>query len=153
MTKRAMSKFALVVSMALGLSAPAIAIPPAHTPEQLPTLQPQEQHGVASGRVARFFTRDHFKQMELDNALSAQILERYLEMLDYNKMFLLQKDVEQADEYRELFDDMILTGKLNAAYSLYEKSLQRRFDRYTYALSLLDEEQPLDFTVAGDKYY
>ncbi|MBR9906632.1 MAG: carboxy terminal-processing peptidase [Gammaproteobacteria bacterium] len=153
MTKRAMSKFALAVSVALGLSATAVAIPPAHTPEELPELQPQEQHGVASGRVARFFTRDHFKQMQLDNALSAQILERYLEMLDYNKMFLLQQDIEQASEYRELFDDMILTGKLNAAYSLYDKSLQRRFERYTYALSLLDEEQPFDFSKPDDKYY
>lgn len=153
MTKRAMSKFALAISVAIGFSATAIAIPPAHTPEELPQLQPQEQHGVASGRVARFFTRDHFKQMQLDNELSAQILERYLDMLDYNKMFLLQKDVEQAGEYRDLFDDMILTGKLNAAYSVYDKSLQRRFERYTYALSLLDEEKPFDFTKADDKYY
>ena len=153
MTKRAMSKFALAISVAIGFSATAIAIPPAHTPEELPQLQPQEQHGVASGRVARFFTRDHFKQMQLDNALSAQILERYLDMLDYNKMFLLQKDVDQAGEYRDLFDDMILTGKLNAAYSVYDKSLQRRFERYTYALSLLDAEQPFDFTKADDKYY
>lgn len=153
MTKRAMSKFTLAIAMAVGLSTPALAIPPAHTADQLPELQPQEQHGVASGRVARFFTRDHFKQMDLNNALSAQILERYLEMLDYNKMFLLQNDIDQASEYRELFDDMILTGKLNAAYSLYEKSLQRRFDRYTYALSLLDKDKPFDFSVAGDKYY
>ena len=153
MTKRAMSKFALAISVAVGFSATAIAIPPAHTPEELPQLQPEEQHGVASGRVARFFTRDHFKQMQLDNALSAQILDRYLDMLDYNKMFLLQKDVDQAGEYRDLFDDMILTGKLNAAYSVYDKSLQRRFERYTYALSLLDAEQPFDFTKADDKYY
>ncbi|CUA82758.1 carboxy terminal-processing peptidase [Pseudidiomarina woesei] len=153
MTKRAMSKFALAISVAIGFSATAIAIPPAHTPEELPQLQPQEQHGVASGRVARFFTREHFKQMQLDNELSAQILDRYLDMLDYNKMFLLQKDVEQAGEYRDLFDDMILTGKLNAAYSVYDKSLQRRFERYTYALSLLDEEKPFDFTKADDKYY
>ncbi|RUO61186.1 carboxy terminal-processing peptidase [Pseudidiomarina marina] len=153
MTKRVKFKSALIVSLAAAISSAAWAIPPAHSPDELPQLKPQEQHAVASGRVARFFTRDHFKQMELDNALSEQILERYLEMLDYSKMFLLAKDVEQAQEYKHLFDDMILTGKLNAAYSLYSKSLDRRFERYTYALSLLDEEQPFDFTVAGDKYH
>ncbi|WP_417665211.1 carboxy terminal-processing peptidase [Pseudidiomarina sp.] len=153
MTKRVISKFALAVSLSAGLSAAALAIPPAHSPDELPQLKPQEQHGVASHRVARFFTRDHFKQMELDNELSSQILSRYLDMLDYSKMFLLQDDVDQAQEYKQLFDDMILTGKLNAAYSLYEKSLNRRFERYSYALSLLDEEQPFDFTVAGDKYH
>ncbi|RWU12160.1 carboxy terminal-processing peptidase [Pseudidiomarina gelatinasegens] len=153
MTKRVISKFALAVSLSAGLSAAALAIPPAHSPDELPQLKPQEQHGVASHRVARFFTRDHFKQMELDNELSSQILSRYIDMLDYSKMFLLQDDVDQAQEYKQLFDDMILTGKLNAAYSLYEKSLNRRFERYSYALSLLDEEQPFDFTVAGDKYH
>lgn len=153
MTKRVKFKSALVISLTAAISSAAWAIPPAHSPDELPQLKPQEQHPVASGRVARFFTRDHFKQMELDNALSEQILERYLEMLDYSKMFLLANDVEQAQEYKHLFDDMILTGKLNAAYSLYAKSLDRRFERYTYALSLLDEEQPFDFTVAGDKYH
>src|SRR5690554_5132589 len=153
MTKRVMSKFAISIALALGFSTAAIAIPPAHSPDELPQLKPQEQHAVASGRVARFFTRDHFKQMELNNALSSEILDRYLDMLDYSKMFMLQKDIEQAEEYRQLFDDMILTGKLNAAYALYDKSLQRRFERYTFALSLLDEKQPMDFTEAGDKYY
>lgn len=153
MTKRVKFKSALVISLTAAISSAAWAIPPAHSPDELPQLKPQEQHPVASGRVARFFTRDHFKQMELDNALSEQILERYLEMLDYSKMFLLANDIEQAQEYKHLFDDMILTGKLNAAYSLYTKSLDRRFERYTYALSLLDEEQPFDFTVAGDKYH
>lgn len=153
MTKRVISKFALAVSLSAGFSAAALAIPPAHSPDELPQLKPQEQHGVASHRVARFFTRDHFKQMELDNELSSQILSRYIDMLDYSKMFLLQDDVDQAQEYQQLFDDMILTGKLNAAYSLYEKSLNRRFERYSYALSLLDEEQPFDFAVAGDKYH
>jgi carboxyl-terminal processing protease len=153
MTKRVKFKSALIVSLAAVMSTAAVAIPPTHSPDELPQLKPQEQHPVASGRVARFFTRDHFKQMELDNQLSEQILERYLEMLDYSKMFMLAADVEQAQEYKHLFDDMILTGKLNAAYSLYSKSLDRRFERYTYALSLLDEEQPFDFTVANDKYH
>src|SRR5690554_2466403 len=153
MIKRACLKVAIAVSLSTLAVSGALAVPPAHSPDEIPELKPQQQHVVASGRIAKFFTRDHFKQMELDNALSEQILTRYLEMLDYSKMFLLANDVEQAQEYKHLFDDMILTGKLNAAYSLYKNSLQRRFERYEYALSLLDTEQPFDFTLADDKYY
>ena len=131
----------------------ALAVPPAHSPDELPALQPEEQHGTASQRVTTYFTRYHFKQMELNNQLSGEILERYLEMLDYNKMFLLAEDVAQAEEYRNLFDDMIGSGKLQPAYRLYRTLLERRFERFEYALSLLDPEQPFNFAVDGDRYY
>ncbi|PWW15126.1 MULTISPECIES: carboxy terminal-processing peptidase [Pseudidiomarina] len=153
MSKKGFTRKAIAVFIGLSLSQVALALPPAHQLDELPELAPAAQHSVASQRVKNFFTRYHFKQMELDNELSEQILERYLEMLDYNKMFLLASDIEQAQEYRLLFDDMIDSGKLSPAFSLYQKSLQRRFERYSYALSLLDEEQPFDFTKTGDKYH
>ncbi len=144
----------VVSGVVLGLfSLGALAIPPAHQPDELPTLKPASQHGVVSQRVTNYFTRYHFKQMELDNALSEKILDRYIDMLDYNKMFLLKADVEQAEEYRHLFDDMILSGKIAPTFALYSRSLERRFERYTYALSLLDEDQPFDFDLPGDKYH
>lgn len=153
MTMRVKRKGGLALTIALLLSASTYALPPAHSVDELPALKPEQQHSVASHRVARFFTRDHFKQMELDNALSEKILARYLEMLDYSKMFFLAEDIQQADEYKHLFDDMILTGKLNGAYALYQKSLERRFEMYSYALTLLDEEKPFDFAVPGDKFH
>ncbi|MRJ40858.1 MULTISPECIES: carboxy terminal-processing peptidase [Idiomarina] len=153
MSKKGFTRKAIAVFIGLSLSHVALALPPAHQLDELPELAPAAQHGVASQRVKNFFTRYHFKQMELDNELSEQILERYLEMLDYNKMFLLATDIEQAQEYRLLFDDMIDSGKLSPAFSLYQKSLQRRFERYSHALSLLDEEHPFDFTETGDKYH
>ncbi|KFZ29740.1 carboxy-terminal protease [Pseudidiomarina atlantica] len=146
-------KISLVVAIQLGLVGAAVALPPAHQIDELPDLVQEEQHSVVSQRVTTYFTRYHFKNMELDNVLSEEILERYLDMLDYNKMFLLQADVEQAAEYKHLFDDMIHSGKLSPAYSLFEKAMERSFERYTYALELLDEEQPFDFEKADDKYY
>jgi len=141
-------------SIAFVLWAPlAAAIPPAHSVSELPQLEPAEQHQAASKRVNGYFTRYHFKNMTLDNALSSQIHDRYLELLDYSKMFLLQADVDASEEYRSLYDDMIDNGDLAIAYNLHEKALQRRFERYAYALSLLDEEKPMQFDVEGEKYH
>lgn len=131
----------------------AIAIPPEHTISELPELEQESQHDTASERITSYFTRYHFSSLTLDNALSEEIHERYFELLDYSKMFLLKKDVEAASEYRHLFDDMLKRGELDVAYDIYQKSLERRFQRYEYALSLLDEDKPMDFTVEGDKYY
>ncbi|CAB0149974.1 Tail-specific protease [Pseudidiomarina piscicola] len=153
MPKVTMKKLALAVALQLGVVSAAVAVPPAHQLEDLPKLSQQEQHSVVSQRVTTYFTRYHFKNMELDNALSEQILDRYLEMLDYNKMFLLRSDIEQASEYKHLFDDMIHSGKLSPAYSLFEQALKRNYQRYEYALGLLDKEQPFDFTVESDRYH
>lgn len=131
----------------------AIAIPPEHTISELPQLEQESQHDTASERITSYFTRYHFSSLTLDNALSEKIHERYFELLDYSKMFLLNEDVEAASEYRHLFDDMLKRGELDVAYGIYQKSLERRFQRYEYALSLLDEDKPMDFTVEGDKYY
>jgi carboxyl-terminal processing protease len=131
----------------------AIAIPPEHTISELPELEQESQHDTASERITSYFTRYHFSSLTLDNALSEKIHDRYFELLDYSKMFLLNKDVEAASEYRHLFDDMLKRGELDVAYDIYQQSLKRRFQRYEYALSLLDEDKPMDFTIADDKYY
>src|SRR5690606_36457420 len=128
MTKRVKWSGTLALSAAMLFSATAIALPPAHSVDELPILKPEKQHTVATHRVARFFTRDHFKQMELDNALSKLLLVHKQIMLDYNKMFCLAEDIKRAKEYILLFDKIILTGKLRAADALNHKSLQRRFE-------------------------
>lgn len=153
MPQLALKKLALSVTLVLGLTGTAVAVPPAHELSELPELKQEDQHSVVSQRVTTYFTRYHFKNMELDNELSERILDRYLEMLDYNKMILLREDVEQAGEYKHLFDDMIHSGKLSPAYALFEKALQRNYERYVYALSLLDKDKPFDFTIKNDRYY
>ncbi|WP_258806850.1 carboxy terminal-processing peptidase [Pseudidiomarina sp. CB1] len=153
MAQLALKKLALSVTLSLGLAGAAVAVPPAHDVDELPELKQEEQHSVVSQRVTTYFTRYHFKNMELDNELSERILDRYLEMLDYNKMIFLREDIEQAAEYKHLFDDMIHAGKLSPAYALFDKALKRNYERYEYALSLLDPEKPFDFSVAGDRYH
>lgn len=141
-------------ALALLLVSPSIlAIPPAHDVSELPKLEQESHHDTAAERATAYFTRYHFSQPSLNDTLSEQIHERYLKLLDYNKMFLLQSDIEASEEYATLFDDMLTSGELDVAYDLYQTSLERRFQRYEYALSLLDEEQPMDFTLEDDKYY
>ncbi|RUO81290.1 carboxy terminal-processing peptidase [Idiomarina tyrosinivorans] len=143
----------LSFAVAFLLPVVALAIPPKYDVQQLPSLQQEEQHEVASKRVTSFFTRYHFNHMELNNALSEKIEARYIKMLDYNKMFFLAEDIKKYEEYRHLFDEMLNNGELDIAYQIYTDNLERRFERYTYALSLLDPKKPMDFTEANDKYY
>ncbi|GHE90786.1 carboxy terminal-processing peptidase [Thalassotalea profundi] len=111
----------------------------------LPILEPETQHATSSKRISTQFTRAHYKPVKIDDELSAQIFDRYIEQLDYNKNVFLASDIESFKKYRSEFDTIVSRGKLDAAYEIFNLNMQRRMERYQFAISLLDE--PFDFTV------
>lgn len=56
-------------------------------------LKEEPQHATVSERVTSRFTRSHYRQFDLDNAFSAKIFDRYLNLLDYSHNVLLASDV------------------------------------------------------------
>ena len=124
------------------------------TPEvdELPILEQESQHSVAAKRVSALFTRAHYKEISLDDALSARVYQRFIESLDHNKQVLLLSDVVGFEKYRHLFDEALNRGNLSIAYDMYNVSAKRRIERYEYALSLL-EQGPFDFEKENDKFF
>ena len=62
---------------------------------------------------------------------------------------MLKSDVAAFEQYKFQFDDAIAKGKFDFAYQMFNLSLQRRAERFDYALSLLDKG--FDFN-ANDAY-
>ena len=54
----------------------------------------------------------HYSQKPMDDALSEAAFDLYLKQLDFQKRFLLQKDVAELTEYRDQIDDAIRRGRL-----------------------------------------
>ncbi|WP_335908564.1 carboxy terminal-processing peptidase [Shewanella indica] len=146
-----MRKFILAASIAsVFMGSQALAISPAVPVSELPHLQQEPQHKVASKRITGLFSRSHYHRFDLDDAFSQQIFKRYLEQLDYRRNVLLQSDIDSFKVYANQFDDMVRSGDLESAYKMYDLVQQRRYERFVYALSLLDKE--MDFDQAGDAY-
>lgn len=146
-----MRKFILAASIAsVFMGSQALAISPAAPVSELPHLQQEPQHKVASKRITGLFSRSHYHRFDLDDAFSQQIFKRYLEQLDYRRNVLLQSDIDSFKVYANQFDDMVRSGDLEPAYKMYDLVQQRRYERFAYALSLLDKE--MDFNQAGDAY-
>ncbi|EHF5014314.1 tail-specific protease, partial [Enterobacter hormaechei] len=112
--------------------------------DQIPVLKEETQHATVSERVTSRFTRSHYRQFDLDQAFSAKIFDRYLNLLDYSHNVLLASDVEQFAKRKSEVGDELRSGKLDLFYDLYNLSQKRRFERYQYALKVL--ERPMDFT-------
>jgi carboxyl-terminal processing protease len=143
-------RIALAVSLSLGLSVSAIAFEKPHTPEELPVLMPETQHATASKRITARFTRAHYKKVAIDDALSGEVFDRFIKQLDYARTVFFATDIDNFQKHRLDFDSVLTRGKLDVAYDIFNLNLQRRLERYEFALSLLDVEgdkNPLDFTI------
>ncbi len=136
-------RFSLIAA-GMMLAASAQALEAKYSLSDLPQLAPEKQHATASKRIASRFTRSHYKQFSLDDQFSASVFDRYIEMLDFNKSFLTASDIRQFDKWENQLDDQLKRGESTAAFDIFNKLLERRYDRYQYALTLLDREIKFD---------
>jgi carboxyl-terminal processing protease len=137
-------KFSLIPVVAALISSASFAAVDAVTAKDIPVLKPEAQHTTASKRVTNLFTRQHYKRFSFNDALSEQIFKRYIESLDYSKSLFLQADIARFEVNKKQFDDALMSGKLEFAYDLFNLSLQLRFERFQYAISLLETEMTFD---------
>ncbi|MGB0833147.1 MAG: carboxy terminal-processing peptidase [Psychrobium sp.] len=133
----------------LMLAGQALAIDSKYKMDEIPKLAPEPQHKVSTTRLTGLFTRTHFKPFDLNDEFSQKIAKRYIDNLDFNKSLFTQADIDSMKGIDKSLDDMLNAGDVSAIYNMYELGMKRRFERYQYALSLLDK--PMDFTV-DDQY-
>ncbi len=110
--------------------------------EALEPTREQRQSTLYINKAIRSF---HYKKQPLDDGLSVQILDRYLESLDPNKSYFTQQDIESFTSYRDRLDDALRWTNLDPAFRIFRVFRQRAEQRYTHALALLDKKY--DFTV------
>lgn len=106
----------------------------------LPVLAPETQHATASKRITASFKRGHYKKVKISDALSQEVFERFIKQLDYSRHVFLATDIADLVKYSVEFDDAFARGRLDFAYDIYNLNMQRRLERYEYALSLLGTE-------------
>ena len=90
-----MNTFFKITALAglLAIAGHAFAVDEITRADQIPVLKEEPQHATVSERVTSRFTRSHYRQFDLDNAFSAKIFDRYLNLLDYSHNVLLASDV------------------------------------------------------------
>ena len=141
-----MHKFCrIAVAVSLSLASISVLAEIKEDNKNLPILAPESQHATSTKRITAQFTRAHYKQIKIDDQLSEQVFDRYIKQLDYARNVFLASDVEGFEKYRDEFDTVIARGKLDIAYEIYNLNLQRRLERYEYALSLLENEEAFNF--------
>jgi carboxyl-terminal processing protease len=139
-----------VASALLVMSNGSIAVESSLGVKDLPKLTQESQHVASAKRVTSQFLRAHYKQIDLDDELSVKIFDRFIRSLDFNHNIFTAEDIQSFSAYKVKFDDAIERGNLSIAYEIYQLNLQRRAQRFEYALTLLDKE--FNFELVDDKF-
>ena len=106
--------------------------------------KPNDQHSISTKRVTARLTQSHYEKFKLDDEFASKIFNRYIDFLDPAHNTFLQSDVEEMRaKYGTKLDDQLYAGELSAAFDMYDLMTKRRYERYKYALSLLDKEPDL----------
>jgi carboxyl-terminal processing protease len=133
----------ITLSLILGIFSQNVQAKP-QANEQIPVLKQDDIHQVVAKRVTNFFTQSHYRNFSLDGAFSAQIFDRYFKLLDGNKSIFIQSDVDGFRNRQESLGQELIDGNLKTAYDIYNLFLKKRYDRYQYALEVL--QRPMDFS-------
>lgn len=107
-------------------------------------LHAAAKHERAIDIITHITTAYHYRQTDLDDAMSKQIYDNYFDSLDPNRSFLTQADIEQFSEHRTRMDDALREKEFGIAFEIFKMYRQRVKQQIDYALTLLDEEFAFD---------
>ena len=103
-------------------------------------LKPEARHEDIGALVAQFIQKSHYKQIAVDDELSSQVMDRYIDSLDGNKMYLLAQDVAYFEQYRDQLDDIVKSKPLDPVYEIFRIYRTRVRERLAFALTVLETE-------------
>lgn len=113
-----------------------------------PVLEPLKQQAQAAQLSAKFLSRFSYKPVQLDDALSARIMDRFIESLDPDRVLFLQADIDSFMSDRSEIDDAIKQKDLKIPFEIFNVYGKRVVDRMNYARDLL--KQDFDFSTQED---
>ncbi len=83
--------------------------------------------------ASTIISKQHYRQHPLDDNMSAKLFMEYFKVLDPNKMFFTQKNIDSFKPYSSKLDDQAFNGDLTFAFEVYKSFLKRLelYKKYT----------------------
>ncbi len=115
----------------------------------LATVEPSDAQRQVAVEAAESLRYGHYADVSLNDDWSRRAFSRYLDILDGQRAYLLDRDV---DDFRDLatgMDEALLDGDLSRPFDLYQRYHERAESRFEWLLERLDEG--VDFTFDSDR--
>src|SRR6266542_3729007 len=118
----------------------------------LPPIEAVPDEAAIAKLTSRILMQMHYlhSQQPLDDRVSSQFLDRYLERLDNLHIQFLQSDLQEFEQYRTTLDDLTKAGDISPARVIFKRCSERMEQHMAYVAELLKTEK-FDFT-GNDRY-
>lgn len=113
-------------------------------------LTPLASHAKTSVSIVNELRNNHYyPRRKIDDSVSAQVFDKYIDRLDSDRAYFLAADVAHLDEkYRLSLDEALKQGDLAPAFDIFNLFQERMIDRLEYVLAFVDHGlDAFDFTV------
>jgi carboxyl-terminal processing protease len=114
----------------------------------LPALKQTPEQEKAAVEVVTQLQKKHYRDQELNDALSVRFLDDYLAALDPAKNYFLQTDIDEFEKHRKKFDDYLKKGDLSQGFAIFNRYNERVEKRLEAILAqLADDKVKYNFDV------
>ncbi|TDX32304.1 S41A family C-terminal processing peptidase-1 [Modicisalibacter xianhensis] len=135
MSLTAATRRAFFVSFLAVSSTPALA-----------DLSPTDDQRQAAVEVAESLRYGHYADVELNDAWSQRAFDQFLDVLDSQRAYLVQRDINRFSDLQTHLDDAVEEGELERVYEFYNLYQQRVESRLEWLIDEIDAGLDYDYT-------
>lgn len=121
--------------------------------EQMPVLSPEERHETSCSRIYNYFTRAHYKIVDVNDDFAKNVIVRLMNYLDMNHSLYTQSEVDSIYAHTKSILNGINKCELDYPYSLYNENIKKRYQKYKFMIDNVSENLDLNTneTIALDR--
>lgn len=109
-------------------------------------VTPTIEQARANILISRQLQFTHFRDQPINEELSSEVFDAYLEYLDGQRIYLTQTDIDQFSGVRQQLGNALKTGQLQPGFDIYNTVQKRILERLDFALAMIDDGiDQLDF--------
>ncbi len=132
------AKKVVLFMVALVSASPVLAIKSSLT-QSVVTLKPTASETEAGKYISQYLLQNHYRKVVVNDSLSQQIFNRYIDNLDGSKSYFFASDIEHLRRmYGNKIDDEFLAGKSTAGFEIYNLFLKRAKEKMRYMKAAAD---------------
>ena len=121
--------------------------------EQMPVLSPEERHETSCSRIYNYFTRAHYKIVDVNDDFAKNVIGRLMNYLDMNHSLYTQSEVDSIYAHTKSILNGINKCEFDYPYSLYNENIKKRYQKYKFMIDNVSENLDLNTneTIALDR--
>ncbi|HKK55840.1 carboxy terminal-processing peptidase [Marinobacter sp.] len=128
---------AVSACLILAFPVPAVSATESSGAEYQP-VSPTIDQARANILIARQLQFTHFRSMGINDELSGDVFDAYLNYLDGQHIYLSQQDVDKFSAVRESLGSALKTGQLQPGFDIYNLVQRRVIERLNFAIGVVE---------------